>query len=471
MNMAASLADTTVRPSDWQRTLADAIATGARAVSLHATQHDVRVLIAGPEGEHLFRCPVVDSAAPSLIGVAPSLEWGEREAHDLVGIRFDGHSPLRPLVTHDLDLAAWSTPVHGHGTSQVAVGPIHAGVIESGHFRFHVVGERILHLDVRLFYKHRGLERAAGGMGLTEALPVVQRMCAACAVTNTVAYAHAAEHALGLWPAPDLARARTILLELERIYNHLHDIGQLCAGVGFAPGTMTFLALKERAQRLNQRLTGHRFLFDTVAIGETPFRVDAGTAQAARVELGAIARAAREGWHEVLFNGSVQDRLDDVGIVTREWAKRLGAVGPAARASGVTRDARSESPRLSYAGFTAAAPERGPTGDVKARLDMRAVELWAAFAFLDELLATPLTGGVAVAAHDPAVFGASRVESPRGETACVLERDDGRVGRLHIRTGSNANWRVVAHAAADNLLPDFPLINKSFELCYSCSDR
>ena len=177
------------------------------------------------------------------------------------GLRFVGHEPLRPLLDHRAPLDAWTVPVAGRDTHQVAVGPIHAGVIESGHFRFHVVGERILHLDVQLFYKRRGLEAAAAGRPLSDAIAYAQRACGACAVANTVAYAHACEAALGLHPDDQLRRGRTLLLELERVYNHLHDISAICAGVGFAPGTMAYATLKERAQRLNLRLTGHRFLF------------------------------------------------------------------------------------------------------------------------------------------------------------------------------------------------------------------
>jgi len=471
MTMSAPLEPQRIPPEDWQRVVAEAIEAGCRPVSLHATDEEVRLLLAGGARDRLLTCRIVGGAVPTLIGIAPALEWGEREAHDLNGVRFDGHEPLRPLVEHDLDLSHWTVPVSGHGTNQVAVGPIHAGVIESGHFRFHLVGERILHLDVRLFYKHRGLERAAEGQSLSAGLAIAQRMCAACAVTNTVAYAQACEQALGLRSDPELARARTVLLELERLYNHLYDIGQLCAGIGFAPGTMMFLSLKERAQRLNQQVAGHRFLFGAVAIGESPLRLDGDTAAVAREELRAIGKAARNGWREVLFNGSVQDRLDGVGVVTHDWAKRLGAVGPAARASGIARDVRTESPRLAYDGFVPSVPERGATGDVQARFDMRAAELWPTLALLDDLLAQPVTGGSALPAEDGGDFGASRVESPRGETACVVERADDRIVRLNVRTGSNANWRVVAHAAGNNLLPDFPLINKSFELCYACSDR
>lgn len=467
----APLAPQHVAPDVWPGTVAQAIAAGARAVSLHATADEVRLLLSHDGRERLLTCRVIDGAVPSLLAAASSLQWGEREAHDLHGVGFSGHEPLRPLVDHDPETARWTVPVTGRGTNQVAVGPIHAGVIESGHFRFHVVGERILHLDIRLFYKHRGLERAAEGATLPDGLAFVRRMCAACAVTNTVAYAQACEHAMGLWPEPELARARTVLLELERVYNHLSDIGQLCAGIGFAPGTMTFLGLKERAQRLNRRLTGHRFMFGAVAIAANPLRIDSAAAAESREELRSIGRAARAAWHEVLFNGSVQDRLDGVGVVTHDGARQLGAVGPAARASGIAHDVRTESPGLAYDDFSPAAPPRGAGGDVQARFDMRAAELWPALAILDDLLAQPVRDGVATPAGEGGPFGVSRVESPRGETAVVLEREGDRIARLHVRSGSNANWRVVAHAAGDNLLPDFPLVNKSFELCYACSDR
>ena len=214
---------------------------------------------------------------------------------------FTGHEPLRPLLDHSAELTAWTVPVAGRDVHQVAVGPIHAGVIESGHFRFHVVGELIVHLDVRLFYKRRGLETAAAGHRLAEGLAFAQRSCAACAVANTIAYAQAAEAALGLAPDAVLARERTILAELERVYNHLHDISAICAGVGFAAGTTAYAALKERAQRLNARLTGHRFLFNSVALGAGTSTIDRPTATSARHELTGLLADHRAAWRSLTF--------------------------------------------------------------------------------------------------------------------------------------------------------------------------
>jgi len=421
--------------------------------------------------DHVLRSPVPSGAIDTLVDLFAAAGWDEREAHDSYGLRFDGHEPLRPLLEHPVEPEAWTIPVQGHDAYQVAVGPIHAGVIESGHFRFTVVGERILHLDLRLFYKHRGLQVAAEGRPLAEGLRYAQRACAACAVTNTVAYAQACESALGLAPDRSLRRARTLLLELERLYNHLNDISAICAGVGFAPGAMAFAAFKERAQRLNQRLAGHRFLFDTVTLASSTLCIGEADRCAARAELRALDDEQRALWRELRFAGSLQDRLGDVGTLTKHDAVRLGTVGPSARASGVRQDTRSESPRLSYGEFTPATPERA-SGDVAARLDMREVELVQSFAILGELLSGNFApGGVKNLNIGASHIGVARVESPRGETVCTVQTDGSTIERLHLRTGSYANWPAAAHAARENLLPDFPLINKSFELCYACADR
>jgi Ni,Fe-hydrogenase III large subunit len=458
--------------SDYRAAIEEALADGWRFAGLHALDGGtVRTLLVDHGGA--VRVESVSAEAgvvPTIVDLASAAGWDEREAFDLYGVRFEGHEPLRPLVDHDLDLGRWTIPVRGDDTHQIAVGPIHAGVIESGHFRFHVVGERILYVDVRLFYKHRGLERAAVGRTLGEGMRYASRACAACAVTNGVAYAHACEEALGLRPTAPLARARTILLELERTWSHLNDIAAVCAGVGLAAGNNLFAALTERSRRLNAALTGHRFLFGSVQVGGSALTVDAPSVSEARAELARIRAEGERGWRELLFNASFQDRLPGIGILGADDARALGAIGPAARAAGVAEDVRATSPRLAYEGFTSAAPRR-IAGDVQARLEQRAVELTQSFDLLDRLLDRPIEPASAQRNGPQAAIGVGRVESPRGTTICVVERNDDRIERLRLRTGSYANWPLVAHAATDNLLPDFPLINKSFELCYACADR
>ncbi|HEY0276701.1 MAG TPA: NADH-quinone oxidoreductase subunit C [Solirubrobacterales bacterium] len=501
---AQGLAERMVRPSDFREACAEELARGARFCGAYASTAagplEWTALFAVGQATRALRTSAVQGSVPSIVGLVGAAGWDEREAHDLHGLGFAGHEPLRPLVDHPAAPADWTVPVLGDDPYDIAVGPIHAGVIESGHFRFHVVGERILLIDPRLFYKHRGLERAAEGTEPGEGMAFAARACGACAVANSVAYAQAAEAALALTAPPEARRARTVLLELERLYNHLNDISAICAGVGFAPGTMAFAALKERAMRLNQELTGHRFLFGTVTIGGSSLEVDRSATERSRGVLADLAADTELAWRELCFAASVQARLGGVGRLDPEAAVDLGAVGPSARASGIRIDTRTASPGLAYPpDFASAIPEH-PTGDVAARLEIRGLELSVTFELLDSLLTEPLSSvtlrrsgegtpertsphfvsegvpspgapALPTAGSGSPARGIARVESPRGETVCTVEIVDDRLARLHLRTASYANWPALARAATGNLLPDFPLINKSFELCYSCVDR
>jgi Ni,Fe-hydrogenase III large subunit len=461
--------------SDWREACRRALDGGERFCGAYAAGSGAdrrwSALFARGAETRVLTTSLGDAAPTTLVDLVPAAGWDEREAHDLYGLRFDGHEPLRPLVAHPLDTASWTVPVEGEGVHDLAVGPIHAGVIESGHFRFHVVGERILLVDPRLFHKHRGLERAAEGRELPDGVAFTQRACGACAVANSVAYAQACESILGLTPSRELRRARTLLLELERLYNHLNDIGAVCAGVGFATGNMAFAALKERAMRLNDAFVGHRFLFGSIEVGASGLDLPVQAADRARGELRELRRDAAQAWREIRFSASVQARLDGVGVLEHDDAVELGAVGPVGRASGLRLDTRTASPGLWYGSSFAVAVPPIAGGDVAARLEMRAIELEATFGMLDELLSEPLGPDTASLGGPAGPVGVARVESPRGETVCVVEAETYRVRRLHLRTGSYANWPALAHTTAGNVLGDFPLINKSFELCYACVDR
>jgi Ni,Fe-hydrogenase III large subunit len=207
-----------------------------------------------------------------------------------------------------------------------------------------------------------------------------------------------------------------------------------------------------------------------VQVGGSALELDGAAVSAVADGLEAVRGEARRAWRELQFNASFQDRLPDVGVLRPEDVARLGAVGPAARAAGVADDARTGAATLAYGEFAPALPGR-PAGDVQARFEQRAVELWQSFDILAALLDRPLRPTAAVPGGAGRAIGIGRVESPRGATLCVVERSGDRLERVRLRTGSYANWPAVAFAAADNLLPDFPLINKSFELCYACADR
>jgi Ni,Fe-hydrogenase III large subunit len=205
-------------------------------------------------------------------------------------------------------------------------------------------------------------------------------------------------------------------------------------------------------------------------VGRSELTLHRDDVRAAADEVAALRSAARRGWRELRFNRSFQDRLPDIGVVDAAAAMRLGAVGPCVRAAGLADDVRASSSRLAYDGFEPVMPERA-VGDVQARVEQRTLELEQTFEILERLLEGRIGPSAAIPGAGERPIGIGRVESPRGATSCIVERRDDRIERLRLRTGSYANWPVVAFAAADNLLPDFPLINKSFELCYACADR
>lgn len=460
--------------ASWRMAVEFAVDDGWRFIALYASasgpQPTLTVAFELEASRLIYKCESPEKSAPTIIDLVPAAVWDEREAHELFGWEFLDHEPMHPLVDHPAQSKDWTTSVRGDDVNQVSVGPIHAGVIESGHFRFHVAGERVLHLDLQLFYKHRGLEIAAEGKSLAEGLEYVRRACGADSVANSVAYADACESLLGLAPRPGLRRMRTVLLELERVYNHLNDISAIYAGVGFSPGNMLFAGLKERAQRLNKLLTGHRFLFDAVQVASAGVGMAQGAAEDARISLREIQDEFTRVWSGVQFAGSAQDRFEGVGVISRENALQLGAVGPTARAAGLAIDSRAHSPRLDYAEFEVALPLEA-AGDVRSRFEMRGIELLQSFEILERLLPGPHAPGATAQTQDPTAIGVGVVESPRGRTVCVVEAKSGVIERLHLRTGSYANWPVLAHSVRGELIADFPLINKSFELCYACVDR
>ena len=192
-----------------------------------------------------------------------------------------------------------------------------------------------------------------------------------------------------------------MLLELERVWSHLNDVAAICAGVGLAAGTAHFAGLTEQARRLNARLTGHRFLFDSVRVGGSDLALGSSVVAGARADLADIGRGAARGWRELIFNTSFMDRLPDIGVVSEGDALRLGAVGPAARAAGVAVDARTwAGERLSYHDHIAMLPERA-VGDVQARVEQRELELTQSLGILDELLAHRSRAGRSGAVEQP----------------------------------------------------------------------
>jgi len=430
---------------------------------------------------------------PSLTPDIPAAAWYEREIHDLFGLTAVGHPDLRPLVNHE----NWPNHLHpmrkdfcmqeaaeadgdfplpkvkGEGIFEVPVGPIHAGIIEPGHFRFSQAGENIINLEAKLFFTHRGIEKSVEGRTFEDAFYNVERVCGACTVSHAISYSQAVETLTGAKVPRRAQYLRVLAAELERLYNHIGDIGNLCAGLGFAPGTSHGARIKEQLMRLNESVAGNRFLRGMVIPGGV--RMDITREMA--FEVAATVARVQQDFNEVMGllnkNDAFLDRVDTTGIVPLQAALDLSVVGVAARASGVNADMRRDYPYAAYGELDFKVPVC-TSGDVAARLWVRVDEVAQSVRLIKQILSEMPEGllQVALAAAKPFDSALGYSESPRGGNLhWVMAGENNTIYRLFIRSASYPNWPAVALAAPGNIIPDFPLINKSFELCYACLDR
>lgn len=442
----------------------------------------------------------VDPAAPSFPSIAarhPAANWFEREVMDQFGLVPEGHpNPSRVVLHDDWPDGAWALrkdfpgevsvpraqgdfhpfrPVTGEGVFQVPVGPVHAGIIEPGHFRFSVAGEPIINLDMQLHYTHKGTEKLAEGRRPAHVVFLAERISGDSAFAHAVAYCACIER-IACMEIPQRAIViRTILLEMERLSNHIGDVGAILLDVGYAVGAATAFHLKEQLLRLNEILTGHRLLHGMARLGGVtrPIEDTVAKRDTIRSTLSDVRRTFDALIEWVLSTSSVLDRLETTGILTQKDALQLGAVGVAARASGVDRDLRRDHPHLAYPFLEhRAVVQKG--GDVFARFKVRVDEVAMSIEIILQLLGQH--SGEALAAP-PAVLPASTcalgyVEGWRGEIVhWVMTDAAGNIGRWKITDPSFHNWRALSLAVRGNIVPDFPVINKSFNLSYSGNDR
>jgi Ni,Fe-hydrogenase III large subunit/Ni,Fe-hydrogenase III component G len=427
-------------------------------------------------------------AVPSLAGLSFPAGRFEREMRDLYGITPLEHPLPRRLVRHHHWPQGWypmrrdagSPPpfgspeepypfitVDGPGVYEIPVGPIHAGLIEPGHFRFSVVGETILKLKARLWFVHRGVEKLTQGRLVADVVPLVERISGDTSVGHTVAFCLAVEEALD-WSVPERANMmRAALLELERLYNHVTDIGALCNDAGHGLLNSHALRVRERLLRLNARVAGHRLLRGTVFPGGARVQT-LPTPQ----ELHEIAADVAEIVALALDHSVVNDRFTGTAVLSVEQVAGIGVVGPAARASGVDIDARRDHPFTP--GTLGVQVVTRTDGDVMARFLVRAEEVQGSVSLLCHLL-EPLTPG-AIATPKPTwrarnASGVGVVEGWRGTIVHRVEVTSAkRISRLKIVDPSFLNWPALPEALANTIVPDFPLANKSFNLSYAGND-
>ncbi len=430
----------------------------------------------------------------SLTDAIHGVNWQEREVQDLFGLRLLGHPNPRRCALHDdwpevhplrkdFDLHTVLPPfagprhrfreVEGEGVFQVPVGPVHAGVIEPGHFLFSVAGEPVLYLQLRLFYTHKGTEKLFEALPVPHAVRLAESISGDSGFAHATAFCHAVERAAGVEAPPRGRALRTVALELERLYNHLGDIGAICTDVAFVTANMHALRLKEAVLRVNEHLTGSRLLRGAARLGGVRFDLDperraalAGLLAWLRPEFAALVALIRE-------SSGTRDRLETTGVLRPEVARDLGVVGLAGRASGIDRDLRRDFPHAFYDQVRFTVPVF-TEGDVQRRLAVRREEVVQSMGILEQVLDRLPDGPVAVPVGEipPDRVALGYVEGWRGEIFHWIRTAPGnRLARCKVKDPSLQNWPALSEAILGNIIPDFPVVNKSFNLSYSGTDR
>ena len=431
---------------------------------------------------------------PSLSPQFPALNWQEREIQDWFGLEALNHPNPRRVALHDnwpevhpllrefpVDevLPAFEgerhlfRPAEGEGVFQVPVGPVHAGIIEPGHFNFAVAGEPVLYLQIRLFYTHKGTEKLFEHMPASQGVFLAESISGDSSFSHAIAFCQAVENA-GEITVPARARfMRTILLELERLYNHVGDIGAIATDVGFGVANAHAARLRELLMALNEEITGSRLLRGMARIGGVRHDWDWNQLAAIRDQTGRFEEDFAGLVHLLESSESMRDRLEHTGVLPPDKARDLGVVGVAGRASGVDQDVRRDHPYAAYERFAVHVP-LFETGDVWHRMQVRIHEaresvrlLRAALKELPEGEIRARRGGL-----EPGRCGLGVVEGWRGEILhWVRAGIDGRLDRCKIKDPSLNNWPALVEAIQGNIIADFPVINKSFNLSYSGTDR
>ncbi len=423
----------------------------------------------------------------------------QRAAADLCGLHAQGTHDTRPWLDHGVwgdgppPLAARvdrvpAPPavlpadypfvrVEGDGVHEIPVGPVHAGIIEPGHFRFSVVGEKVLRLEERLGYTHKGIERRFVALPALQGHRLAGRVSGDSTVAYSWAYCMALESATGARIPARGAWLRALMLERERVANHLGDLGALGNDAGLAFGLAQFSRLREDWQRLSMDAFGHRFMMDRIEPGGVAVDPPARVLEHMCRQCDAIEREVgrlRQVYDE---HAGLQDRFLSTGRVPLDLARRLGITGMAARASGIARDLRADHPFEPYDVLGVRTCSHA-AGDVAARVAVRFDETLESLRLIREIATRLPAGEVRATLPAPArtadsapTRGIGWIEGWRGEVLVALELgDDGQLLRCHPHDPSWQNWPVLEHAVIGNIVPDFPLINKSFNLSYSGHD-
>lgn len=448
-----------------------------------------------PKSMMVLEHAIADTTAPtypSIASVFPAALRMQRAVHDLLGIateeadtrgwlRHGGWPetvfPLRRDIDGKQQYPVISEPypfvaVEGDGVHEIAVGPVHAGTIEPGHFRFSVVGEKVLRLEERLGYTHKGVAKLFENLPQQEGQRLAARVSGDSAVAFSWAYCAALESMTSTNCPARAIKLRALALEHERLANHLGDLGALGNDAGFAFGLTHFSRLKEDLLRTNAQVFGARYLMDYIVPGGVAVDLPEhcrGLLSHQYLNLEQEVVSLRAIYDE---HGGVQDRFRDAGRLEHALAHRLGAIGLTGRASGVACDLRVDHPWPPYDNSQPKLMMQ-TSGDVAARVQVRFDEIFESLrlcrVFLEDLSSGPVQ--IAVPLAEPNRLGIGLIEGWRGPVMIALETGtNGSIRRCHAHDPSWQNWPLIEYAILGNIVPDFPLINKSFNLSYSGQD-
>ncbi len=437
--------------------------------------------------------PTDDPTFPSLTKIFVPASRFERQIRSLMGVIPEGHPDARPWIKHEdwpedayplrktFDPSVHMPRVNGEyqwiraegkGVYEIAVGPVHAGIIEPGHFRFQAVGEDILNLEERLGYVHKGIEKRFESLSWIDSAKLAGRVSGDTSVAHTLAYCRALEAMTGTSPPERAAWLRALMVERERVANHFGDIGAICNDVAFSFLFYQFSILRETVLRTNDKLFGHRFIMDRVIPGGVA--VDMTTAGKEEI-LREINWIKNEFERLVIIydeNSSLEDRVRNAGVLPVDDARELGVVGFVARASGTGIDCRIQNPFPPYDRIIPRMMILN-SGDIHARVWVRIEEIRESLRIICELLEDlpegNISGGIDPPSNERSGFAA--VEGWRGEIVYWLQSGpNGEINRCMVRDPSSVNWLALELAIHGNIVPDFPVCNKSFNQSYSGHD-
>ncbi|HEY4485358.1 MAG TPA: NADH-quinone oxidoreductase subunit C [Nitrospiria bacterium] len=435
-----------------------------------------------------------DRLFPSITPRIHAAKWYEREIRDMFGLIAEGHPDLRRLVRHE----HWPKGTHplkkdfrwdhvmgrqdgeyhfrhieGEGVFEVPVGPIHAGIIEPGHFRFSVAGEPIMQLEVRHFWKHRGIEKLFENLTLMEGVSLAEKVSGDTSFGHSLCYCQAVESLLGIEVPLRANYLRSLFLELERLHNHIGDVGAICNDAAYSLALAHCGRMKERIMQLNDRLTGSRFLRGVNRVGGLSIDLSSDQMGAAALALKEIEEDFTDLSRIIFNNASLTDRLETTGILKERTAWDHGVMGVVGRASNIDRDIRRDRPFAAYGDLRFKVPIYR-YGDVRARMRVRIDEVGESIDLIRQIRAAMTPGPVlaqTVSEPRPGDWALSAVEGWRGEILYfVMAGDDGKIHRCKVRDPSFVIWPAIQFAVLGNIIPDFPLINKSFNLSYAGTD-